>query len=146
MYFTNQFSERNDTYMPRTKTAAQQPQKTASAKEIRRGPKTAQSEQDIFGLDIGTRNVVGIIGHMDDGVFTVDESVSIPHKRRAMIDGQIEDIAEVARVVKLVKGKLEEKTGVSQSQQRDVRLLQNVHLLKMISKARTRSQRRCSNP
>ena len=115
MYFTNQFSERNDTYMPRTKTAAQQPQKTASAKEIRRGPKTAQSEQDIFGLDIGTRNVVGIIGHMDDGVFTVDESVSIPHKRRAMIDGQIEDIAETARIVRLVKEQLEEKTNMTLS-------------------------------
>lgn len=106
--------ERNDTYMPRTKAHGSQPAaKSAPAKAVKRGPKIMQTEDDIFGLDIGTRNVVGIIGHMNDGVFTVDESVSVPHKRRAMMDGQIEDIGETARIVRLVKEQLEEKTNMT---------------------------------
>lgn len=71
-----------------------------------------QSEDDIFALDIGTRNVVGIIGHMDDGIFCVDCAESIPHKRRAMIDGQIEDIPVVASVTKQVRERLESKSGI----------------------------------
>lgn len=72
-----------------------------------------QTESEIFALDIGTRNVVGIIGHMDDGVFCVDNSVSVPHTQRAMVDGQIEDIPEVARVSGIVKGKLEDMSGIA---------------------------------
>ncbi len=82
-------------------------------KENKRLPRARQSEDDIFALDIGTRNVVGIIGHMEDGVFCVDYNVSEPHKRRAMLDGQIEDIGETARVVKRVKEQLEEKSGMT---------------------------------
>ena len=75
--------------------------------------KKLQTAEDIFALDIGTRNVVGIIGRMEDGVFHVLESASAPHKRRAMIDGQIEDIEEAAKVVKEVKEELESKTGMT---------------------------------
>ncbi|MDE6592735.1 MAG: pilus assembly protein PilM [Oscillospiraceae bacterium] len=82
-------------------------------KENKRLPRARQSEDDIFALDIGTRNVVGIIGHMEDGVFCVDYNISEPHKRRAMLDGQIEDIGETARVVKRVKEQLEEKSGMT---------------------------------
>lgn len=84
-----------------------------AGKENKRLPRARQSEDDIFALDIGTRNVVGIIGHMEDGVFCVDCNVSEPHKRRAMLDGQIEDIGETARVVKKVKEQLEEKSGMT---------------------------------
>lgn len=71
-----------------------------------------QEEKDIFALDIGTRSVVGIIGHMSDGIFCIDYTAAVPHKQRAMIDGQIEDISEVARVAGMVKEKLEEKSGI----------------------------------
>ncbi len=71
-----------------------------------------QSEDEIFALDIGTRTVVGVIGHMDDGVYCVDYAESIPHKRRAMIDGQIEDIPMVASVAKQVMNKLETDSGI----------------------------------
>jgi len=71
-----------------------------------------QSEDEIFALDIGTRTVVGVIGHMDDGVYCVDYAESIPHKRRAMIDGQIEDIPMVASVAKQVMNKLESDSGI----------------------------------
>ena len=82
-------------------------------KDNKRLPRARQSEEDIFALDIGTRNVVGIIGHMEEGVFCVDYNVSLPHKRRAMLDGQIEDIGETARVVRKVKEQLEEKSGMT---------------------------------
>lgn len=71
-----------------------------------------QSEDEIFALDIGTRTVVGVIGHMDDGVYCVDYAESVPHKRRAMIDGQIEDIPMVASVAKQVMNKLEAASGI----------------------------------
>ena len=82
---------------------------------IRKAQKSPQGENDIFALDIGTRNVVGVIGHMEDGVFTVSEAVSVPHKRRAMLDGQIEDIVETSRIVNQVKEALEEKAEMTLS-------------------------------
>lgn len=94
--------------MPRTASAAKKPQKP-----VKKLPRVMQSDNDIFGLDIGTRNVVGVIGHMTDGVFIVDDAVSIPHKRRAMMDGQIEDIAETARIVRMVKEQLEERNNMT---------------------------------
>ncbi len=81
--------------------------KKAAPKKLR-----PQSDEEIFALDIGTRTVVGIIGHMDDGTFCVDYAESIPHKRRAMIDGQIEDIPMVAGVAKQVISKLEAASGI----------------------------------
>lgn len=81
--------------------------KKAAPKKLR-----PQSDEEIFALDIGTRTVVGIIGHMDDGTFCVDYAESIPHKRRAMIDGQIEDIPMVAGVAKQVISKLEADSGI----------------------------------
>lgn len=84
--------------------------KKAPAKKLRK-----QAANEIFALDIGTRNVIGVLGKVVDGVFAVTAYSEYAHTQRAMIDGQIEDIAEVARVVKLVKGKLEEKTGIALS-------------------------------
>ena len=84
--------------------------KKAPAKKLRK-----QAANEIFALDIGTRNGIGVLGSIVDGVFSVTAYSEYAHTQRAMIDGQIEDIAEVARVVKLVKKKLEEKTGVALS-------------------------------
>lgn len=89
--------------------------KAQGASVIRKAQKSPQGENDIFALDIGTRNVVGVIGHMEDGVFTVSEAVSVPHKRRAMLDGQIEDIVETSRIVNQVKTALEEKAEMTLS-------------------------------
>ncbi len=74
-----------------------------------------QEDNELFALDIGTRTVVGIIGHMDDNIFCVDYAESLPHKRRAMIDGQIEDIPVVSSVVKQVREKLEVQSGIKLS-------------------------------
>jgi cell division protein FtsA len=104
---------------PGSKNKTSSAKKTASSKS-KDEPKAKQSKQlrpqsesEIFALDIGTRNVVGILGEMVDGIFNVISCHTIAHKQRAMSDGQIEDIPEVAKVVRQVKEKLEEKTGVA---------------------------------
>ncbi|MCM1024519.1 MAG: pilus assembly protein PilM [Prevotella sp.] len=92
--------------------SAEQPDKSEKTVSRKLRP---QEENELFALDIGTRTVVGIIGHMDDNIFCVDYAESIPHKRRAMIDGQIEDIPVVSSVVKQVREKLEAKSGIKLS-------------------------------
>lgn len=77
----------------------------------RNGKKTGQQGDKIFALDIGTRTVVGIVGEKDGDIFRVAECVSIPHTRRAMVDGQVEDIKQVAKIVGEVKAQLEAKCG-----------------------------------
>ena len=49
----------------------------------------------VFGLDIGTRNVVGTVGYMKNGRFQAAAIVSKEHETRAMLDGQIHDIGKV---------------------------------------------------
>ncbi len=66
----------------------------------------------VFALDIGTRTVVGVIGEYIDDKFYLQDYVSIPHTKRAMVDGQVEDIKQVAKIVSQVKAKLEENNHV----------------------------------
>lgn len=73
----------------------------------------ANDMEYVFGLDIGTRNVVGTVGYMEDETFKVLGQVVREHKSRSMIDGQIHDIEKVARVIREVKEALEEKTRLS---------------------------------
>ncbi|OGO85041.1 MAG: hypothetical protein A2Y24_05255 [Clostridiales bacterium GWE2_32_10] len=65
----------------------------------------------VFGLDIGTRTVVGVVGYKKDKDFEIIAMEMADHDSRAMVDGQIHDIAEVANVVGLVKMRLEAKIG-----------------------------------
>ncbi|SHJ58945.1 cell division protein FtsA [Tepidibacter formicigenes] len=65
-----------------------------------------------FALDIGTRNVVGIVGRKNEDNFDVIDHEIIEHPDRAMYDGQIHDINKVSEVVKKVKRRLEERLGV----------------------------------
>ncbi|MEG0895356.1 MAG: cell division protein FtsA, partial [Oscillospiraceae bacterium] len=69
--------------------------------------------QDIFfALDIGTRSVIGLIGRpTEDGLVEILDMEVAEHSKRAMIDGQIEDIAQVAKVILSVKTALEERIG-----------------------------------
>jgi cell division protein FtsA len=69
-------------------------------------------EEVVFGLDIGTRNVVGTIGYKDGDGFVVIAQEIRKHKTRAMLDGQIHDISRVAVTIKEIKQALEEKTGL----------------------------------
>lgn len=64
----------------------------------------------VFGLDIGTRSIVGTVGYKDGDCFYVVAQAVKEHETRAMIDGQIHDIAKVAGTIKEVKAILEQKT------------------------------------
>lgn len=68
-------------------------------------------EQFVFGLDIGTRSIVGTIGYMDVNGFHVIAMEVKEHDTRAMIDGQVHDIAIVAEEISLVKDRLEKRIG-----------------------------------
>lgn len=67
---------------------------------------------NVFGLDIGTRNVVGTVGYRteDDEFIVVAQHVR-QHETRSMLDGQIHDIGRVARTIAAVKAELEAQTG-----------------------------------
>lgn len=69
----------------------------------------------IFALDIGTRSVVGIVCENSDNILKVKEVKTYFHKQRSMIDGQIEDIKEVSKVVGIVKSDLEKSLNVKLS-------------------------------
>lgn len=69
-------------------------------------------ENYVFGLDIGTRSIVGTVGYRTGtDRFVVLAQVSLEHKTRAVIDGQIHDIPAVTNTIKEVKARLEEMTG-----------------------------------
>lgn len=66
----------------------------------------------VFGLDIGTRNIVGTVGYLTgDDEFNVVAQCVRQHETRAMLDGQIHDIGRVARTISAVKAELEEQIG-----------------------------------
>ena len=65
----------------------------------------------VFGLDIGTRNVVGTVGYKEGTEFIVVAQYMKEHETRAMLDGQIHDIGRVAKTIETVKQQLEEQIG-----------------------------------
>lgn len=68
-------------------------------------------EELVFGLDIGTRSVVGTIGYNEGERFIVIAQEIREHQTRAMLDGQIHDINRVAATIRDIKVSLQEKTG-----------------------------------
>ena len=63
----------------------------------------------VFGLDIGTRSIVGTVGYQEvNGFHVVAQSVKF-HETRAMQDGQIHDIGTVAEEIRHVKAELEKQ-------------------------------------
>lgn len=68
-------------------------------------------ERMVFGLDIGTRSIVGSVGFMDHKKFKVAAQYVKEHDTRAMLDGQIHDIAKVSQTIYQVKTRLEEMLG-----------------------------------
>lgn len=63
--------------------------------------------QLVFGLDIGTRSIVGTVGYLGGGKFHVLAQHSREHETRAMLDGQIHDIGKVGQTINQVKEQLE---------------------------------------
>ena len=69
--------------------------------------KNAKSTTYVYGLDIGTRSIVGTVGYRQKDRFVVVAQQSIEHESRAMIDGQIHDINTVSETIREVTDILE---------------------------------------
>ena len=69
------------------------------------------SGQLVFGLDIGTRSVVGTVGYRSNDRFYAVAQRMKEHETRAMLDGQIHDIRKVGETVRQIKEELEAATG-----------------------------------
>ena len=65
--------------------------------------------EEIFALDIGTRKVMGIVSVKHDEFLEIIDAETIEHTSRPMLDGQIHNIDEVARTVKIIKERLEQR-------------------------------------
>ncbi len=65
----------------------------------------------VFGLDIGTRSIVGTVGYKSGNQFIVAAQRVKEHETRAMLDGQIHDIHKVGDTIANVKAQLEAATG-----------------------------------
>lgn len=69
-------------------------------------------EKPVFGLDIGTRSLVGTVGAREDKhTFKVYAIAQAEHETRAMLDGQIHDIPKVSESIRKMKKKLEAELG-----------------------------------
>lgn len=69
------------------------------------------NEQLVFGLDIGTRSIVGSVGYLERERFKVVAHHVKEHETRAMLDGQIHDIAQVSNGIAMVRKVLETQVG-----------------------------------
>ena len=65
----------------------------------------------VFGLDIGTRSIVGTVGYKTGDQFYVVAQRVREHETRAMLDGQIHDIGRVGMTIAQVKSELEAAIG-----------------------------------
>ncbi len=73
----------------------------------------ANSNNLVFALDIGTRSIVGVVGEPCGERLKVLGVESAEHGGRTMIDGQIDNIRQVATLAASVTKRLEERLGVS---------------------------------
>ena len=71
-----------------------------------------KDQKVVYGLDIGTRSVVGTVGYMNDGQFNVIAQALEKHETRAMLDGQIHDIGKVGATIRKVTERLEQQTDI----------------------------------
>lgn len=69
-------------------------------------------EELVFGLDIGTRSMVGTVGYRQGERFVVTAQEIRQHQTRAMLDGQIHDINRVAASIADIRQALEDKTEI----------------------------------
>ena len=75
-------------------------------------PPKPKVKEKIFALDIGTRSVIGIVAEQDDdGTLNIIATHRLEHTSRAMLDGQIHDVPQVAEIIMRVKHFLEDKIG-----------------------------------
>ena len=78
-------------------------------------PRRQRPTELVFALDIGTRSVIGIVAEQRDGLLHILATERMEHKTRAMLDGQIHDVPQVAAIIREVKRRLTERTGTLSS-------------------------------
>ena len=84
--------------------------RTSNRKANTQTAKIKQQGNDmIFALDIGTRSIIGMIGVVEENRVHITAIEREDHAERAMIDGQIENIAKVSALADKVKKRLEAK-------------------------------------
>ncbi len=98
-----------------SKAANKKSKRGAAAKpkrpKLKAAPKN-DAREIIFALDIGTRSVIGIVAEEDsDGQLSIIATRREEHKTRAMLDGQIHDVPQVAAVIERVRDELAEEVG-----------------------------------
>lgn len=89
------------------------PKKAGDQKPRQPRQKTPQGKDTLFILDIGTRSVIGVAGRVRDEMLEVLCVESAEHSQRAVVDGQIEDIEQTAKIAGLVKDRMEQKLNIS---------------------------------
>ena len=86
--------------------------KKAAVEPSTTGTKKKPHGEPIFALDIGTRSIIGIVAEkLDNEQMRILATVRREHKTRAMLDGQIHDVPQVADLIREVKRELEKTTG-----------------------------------
>lgn len=70
------------------------------------------SGKTVFGLDIGTRSIVGTVGYKKGDEFYCLAQRIREHETRSMLDGQIHDIGLVGETITEVKEELEKAVGM----------------------------------
>ena len=93
--------------------------KTGGAEQAAPAPKPVKADVApeneknlIYALDIGTRSVIGIVAEeQPDGLLKIVATERQEHRTRAMLDGQIHDVPQVAAVIRQVTEALEAKVG-----------------------------------
>ena len=104
--------ETETTEAPKKRAPKAGPRKTAKKPAATK----KNAAEPIFALDIGTRSVIGIVARQEeDGTITILDTTRREHKTRAMLDGQIHDVPQVAAVIREVKAELEKTAGTLKS-------------------------------
>jgi len=67
--------------------------------------------EEVCALDIGTRKIAGVVLEREEEKWRIKASSVLEHQTRPMVDGQIQDIPQVAKEVNVVKEKLEKSLG-----------------------------------
>ena len=115
-----EINETNPTVTPTAAPKRARSKKASTTKRRRTAKKTTarpskprtQRKDLLFALDIGTRSVIGIAAlKQKDDTLKIVATERQEHATRAMLDGQIHDVPQVAAVIRAVKEKLEKDVG-----------------------------------
>lgn len=110
------YTKRASTTKASSKTASKTTRKVGRPKGSKNAtaaekPASKTKGEKIFALDIGTRSVIGIVAEQTPAGLQIIATERMEHKTRAMEDGQIHDVPQVAAVIDQVKKALIKRVG-----------------------------------